>query len=292
MSERFALFGHPVAHSLSPVIHHAAYDALGLPHRYELFDVPDEAALEGAVAELRRGALRGANVTIPWKRQALALADRAERSASDVGAANVLARAADGAVVAHNTDVTALAEELEALAARPDRGLVLGAGGAALAAVAALARLGTRDIGVSARRFEAGTPEAGWPLGAELRRLGATLVPWASPSAGAFHDFAAGAGVIVQATSAGMHGAAPGSEIADVLPWERFGSGTSVYDLVYNPRETELVRRARARGLKASDGLGMLIGQAALAFELWLGVAPPRAPMWRAAEAELARRGR
>jgi len=292
VSERFVLLGHPVAHSLSAAIHQAAYAELGLSHRYELCDVPDEGALAAAVDELRGGAIRGANVTIPWKRQALALADRAEPSAADVGAANVLARAADGAVVAHNTDVAALAEEIRALAAEPGRALVLGAGGAALAAVAALARLGAREVGVSARRFEAGTPDAGWPLGAELRALGATLVPWASPRSTAFPDFAAGAGVIVQATSAGMHGAAPGGEIADVLPWERFDARTSVYDLVYNPRETELVRRARARGLKTSDGLGMLIGQAALAFELWLGVAPPRAAMWRAAEAELARRAR
>ena len=292
MSERFVLLGHPVGHSLSPVIHHAAYAELGLPHRYELFDVPDEAALAAAVAQVRKGAIRGANVTIPWKRQALALAERAEPSAASVGAANVLARAPDGAVVAHNTDVAALAEEIRALAPSPPRALVLGAGGAALAAVAALARLGTREIGVSARRFAAGTPEIGWPLGAELRQLGALLVPWAAEGSSAFADFAAGSAVIVQATSAGMHGAAPGAEIADVLPWERFGAGTSIYDLVYNPRETELVRRARARGLEASDGLGMLIGQAALAFELWLGVAPPRAPMWRAAEAELARRAR
>jgi shikimate dehydrogenase len=204
----------------------------------------------------------------------------------------VLARAPEGAVVAHNTDVGALAEEIARLVARPARALVLGAGGAALAAVAALARLGTREIGVSARRFDAATPEAGWPLGAELRRLGAELVPWASSESSAFDDFAARSTVIVQATSAGMHGAAPGAEIADVLPWDRFGAGVAVYDLVYNPRQTELVRRARARGLNASDGLGMLIGQAALAFELWLGVAPPREPMWRAAEAELARRAR
>jgi shikimate dehydrogenase len=292
VSERFALLGHPVAHSLSPAIHQAAYQALGLAHRYELLDTPDEAALAAAVAEVRRGTIRGANVTIPWKRHALALADRAEPSAADVGAANVLARAPDGSVVAHNTDVAALAEEIAALALRPARALVLGAGGAALAAVAALGRLGTREIGVSARRFAAGTPEAGWPLSAELGRLGAVLVPWASPGSAAFQDFATRSQVIVQATSAGMHGAAPGGEIADVLPWDRLDLGTAVYDLVYNPRQTELVRRARARGFKASDGLGMLIGQAALAFELWLGVAPPRDAMWRAAEAELARRAR
>jgi shikimate dehydrogenase len=290
VSERFVLFGHPVAHSLSPVIHGAAYRELSLDHRYELWDLPDEAALARAFGELRSGAIRGANVTIPWKRQALALADRADPSAGDVGAANVLARDDDGAIVAYNTDVPALAGELRALAPAPATGLVLGSGGAALAAVAALKLLGAREVGVSARRFLAGTPESSWPAAAEFARLGARLVPWASAGSGVFGDVAASASVIVQATSAGMHGAAPGSEIADVLPWERLSRGSVVYDLVYNPRETELVRRARARGFAASDGLGMLIGQAALAFERWLGVTPPRAAMWRAAEAELARR--
>ena len=292
MSERFVLLGHPVAHSLSPAIHGAAYRELGLAHRYELYDVPDEAQLAVAVDEVRRGAIRGANVTIPWKRHALALADRAEPSAADVGAANVLARDEQGRVVAHNTDVAALAEELGALATRPRTALVLGSGGASLAAVAALARLGVGSIGVSARRFDARTPEASWPLAAPLGKLGARLVPWAAAPSSAFADFAAASDVIVQATSAGMHGAAPGSEIADVLPWQRFQPGTVFYDLVYSPRDTELVRRARDRGFMASDGLGMLIGQAALAFELWLGVAPPREPMWRAAEAELERRSR
>jgi shikimate dehydrogenase len=292
VSERFVLLGHPVAHSLSPAIHGAAYRELGLSHRYELYDVPDEAALAAAVDEVRRGAIRGANVTIPWKRHALALADRAEPSAADVGAANVLARDAQGHVVAHNTDVSALVGEIGALMAQPRAALVLGSGGASLAAVAALSRLGVGTIGVSARRFDAGAAEASWPLAAPLGKLGARLVPWPAAGQHAFEDFAAGADVIVQATSAGMHGAAPGAEIADVLPWQRFRAGTVFYDLVYSPRDTELVRRARDRGFMASDGLGMLIGQAALAFELWLGVAPPRESMWRAAEAELLRRGR
>lgn len=292
MSERFVLLGHPVGHSLSPVIHGAAYRELGLPHRYELYDVPDEASLAVAVDEVRSGAIRGANVTIPWKRQALALADHAEPSAADVGAANVLARDAAGRVVAHNTDVGALVAEIGALVDAPKTALVLGSGGATLAAVAALRRLGVRDLGVSARRFELGTPEASWPLSAELGRLGARLVPWPQPGSNAFRDFASRSAVIVQATSAGMYGAAAGSEIADVVPWDELARGTVLYDLVYNPRETELVRRARSRGFHASDGLGMLIGQAALAFELWLGAAPPREPMWRAAEAELSRRNR
>jgi shikimate dehydrogenase len=289
VSLTFVLLGHPVAHSLSPAIHRAAYQELGLPHRYELVDAVDEAAFAAAVADVGAGRVAGANVTIPWKRQALALADRADPSASDVGAANVLARTTEG-VVAHNTDVAALALEIGAAVAVVSRGLVLGNGGAALAAVAALKRLGAREIGVSARRFDQREPRSAWPHAAGFERLGAVLVSWAAADGAELADFAAGAQVIVQATSAGMHGAEPGASVADVIPWQRLGAGTLAYDLVYNPAETEFLRRARARQLPAAGGLGMLVGQAALALEIWLGVRPPVDAMRRAAEAELARR--
>lgn len=289
MSLRFVLFGHPVAHSLSRAIHQAAYAALGLPHRYELVDVPDPAALRRAFDELRAGTIAGANVTIPWKREALALADRADASAAAVGAANVLVRAPNGEVIAHNTDVPALAADIAELAPAPSSGLVLGSGGATLAAVAALSRLGARTVGVSARRFDVSTDRSSWPLAAELTRLGARLLAW--PGAGLeLAVFAAATNVIVQATSAGMHGAAPGADVARVVPWSRLERGTVAYDLVYNPADTEFLREARAHGAIARGGLGMLVGQAALAVELWLGVAPPREALRRAAEAELLRR--
>jgi shikimate dehydrogenase len=170
------------------------------------------------------------------------------------------------------------------------RGLVLGSGGAALAAVAALRRAGATQIGVSARRFDARQPQSEWPKTSELLRLGAELVPWPDHDARRFGDFAAASDVIVQATSAGMHGAEPGASIADIVPWSRVPTGSLAYDLVYNPAETPFLRRARERGCLELGGLGMLVGQAALAFELWLGVAPPRAAMREAAETELARR--
>jgi len=114
-SQRFVLIGHPVAHSLSPVIHRAAYQELELSHRYELVDCPDEAAVVKVVDALRSGEIAGANVTIPWKRLALKLADMVAPSVQRVGVANVLARGADGAIVAHNTDVPALVEEFQRL---------------------------------------------------------------------------------------------------------------------------------------------------------------------------------
>jgi shikimate dehydrogenase len=87
-----------------------------------------------------------------------------------------------------------------------------------------------------------------------------------------------------------MHGAEPGALVAGVVPWDRIKTTALAYDLVYNPAETEFLGRARARGCAAVSGLGMLVGQAALAFELWLGVTPPRAAMLQAAERELSRR--
>lgn len=289
MTLRFALLGHPVAHSLSPAIHAAAYRALGLGHRYELRDVPDETELARAVASVRSGELAGANVTVPWKREALALADRAESTAADVGAANVLARDRAGAVVAHNTDVLALVEEIGALFPAPKRALVLGSGGASLAAVAALRALGTPDVGVSARKWTLELERASWPHAAELTKLGAKALPWGADG-GALAAFAQGSDVVVQATSAGMHGADPGDDVARVIPWARLRGTSVAYDLVYNPADTPFLQHARDAGLVGRGGLGMLVAQAARAFELWLGIAPPRDPMLSAARAALAAR--
>ena len=292
MSQRFVLLGHPVAHSLSPAIHQAAYRELALPHRYELIDAADETAVKAALAELKAGRIAGSNVTVPWKKVALALADRADASAADVGAANTLVRAADGAIVAHNTDVRALAEELRGLVGTVERALVVGAGGAALATVAAARLAGAREVGVTARRFSAATERSSWPGADALSRLGATPLAW--PVAGNEADelarFAAGTKLVIQATSAGMHGADPGEGVARLVPWALLPPGAGAYDLVYNPAETEFLRAASAAGVRARGGLGMLVGQAALAFEIWFGQRAPREAMQRAAEAALAAR--
>jgi shikimate 5-dehydrogenase len=121
-------------------------------------------------------------------------------------------------------------------------------------------------------------------MGFALRALGAELLPWDGTALSSVVQHSA---FVVQATSAGMKGAAPGEEINRVLPWSSVPRDAFLYDLVYNPAETPFLARARALGLRGSNGLGMLVGQAARAFSLWLGVAAPVAAMREAAERAL-----
>ena len=288
---RFVLVGHPVAHSISPEIHRAFYAAFGLPHDYEAVDCADEASLEREISRFRTGGIHGMNVTVPWKLLALELADRRHALAEQIGAANVLARDPDDAVVAYNTDVLALVDELEAGAPAAREAVVIGSGGAALAAVAACRTRGVRRISVTARRFR---PETLDQREAEkLRSLGATPLTWPVIDAAAgkaWSEAVAGASVIIQATSAGMRGGAPGETVRDLVPWRALDASVFAYDVVYNPEVTPFVAAARAAGLRAESGLGMLIGQAARAIELWLGELPPRALLEQAAGQALLRK--
>ncbi len=295
VGRRFVLIGHPVAHSLSPAIHQAAYDALGLPHRYELADCPDEAAVAEVVEALRSGEIAGANVTVPWKRLAVKLSDMAAPSAQRVAVANVLVRGAEGSVVAHNTDVPALAEEFQRLSGSVRRVLVLGNGGAAPAVIAAAQDAGADRVAITARRFTSNVPEADWPHAAEFVAHGASLLAWPSDDTRAqsrLRELLARVDLIVNCTSAGMQGGDDGQKLADLLPWEHIPQTALAYDLIYTPAETPFLRRARACGLHAENGLGMLVAQAAHAIELWLSASPPRAALMAAAQAALLARSK
>lgn len=272
---RFALFGHPVGHSVSAAMFRAAFGAEGLPHVYDLVDAPDDAALEREIERLRGGELRGANVTMPHKRAALERADEVAPSASDTGAANVLERDPRGRVVAHNTDVEALYRRLPPCTSA----LVLGVGGAALAAVRALRRRGARSVIVTSRSLTAEAPRDS--RAARLVAAGAELAPFGAPLSPV--------DVVVQATSAGVRGGSPQSrELLSLVPWSQLQDGAFAIDLVYGPAPTPFVAAAKARGLSAEDGLPMLVGQAELAFALWLGRPSPPGVMRRAALRALA----
>jgi shikimate dehydrogenase len=293
-SQRFVLIGHPVAHSLSPVIHRAAYRDLGLSHTYELADCPDQAAVAKIVDALRSGEIAGANVTIPWKRLAVTLADMATPSVQRVGVANVLVRGADGAIVAHNTDVPALAEEFQRLAGSVRRVLVIGNGGSAPAVVAAAEDAGADRVLLTARKFVPTVPESEWPHAAELVARGVSLLAWPESDARAkarLREVVARIDLIVNCTSAGMSGADDGQKLAEIVPWEHVPRRALAYDLIYNPAATPFLERASSCGLSAENGLGMLVAQAALAIELWLSASPSRSVLLAAATTELAARG-
>jgi shikimate dehydrogenase len=279
-SLRFAVIGQPIAHSKSPAMHGAAYRALGLPHTYEKI-ATTEAELGDRVAALRGGTYAGINVTVPHKTNVLALVDEIDPSARTTGAANTLVRTATGGVRAHNTDAPALVEELARLA--PERSLfrgrsalVLGSGGAARAAIFALAALGIGHVIVRARR--------------DNQELASILRDVRSPEDGreratiSFEPLASGAlapersdlAAIVQATTAGMQGApAPGDVVADAIAWSTVPRDCVVLDVVYAPPRTPILERAAEQGLANDGGIGMLARQGALAFELWLGIPAP-----------------
>ena len=288
---KFGLIGHPVAHSLSPVIHRAAYRLLGEAHEYALIDAPTEADVEQVIQALRGGELRGVNVTIPWKRQAYAMADRRSPLAERLGVANVLAQVG-GELVAHNTDALALETEFARLVTTR-RAVLLGSGGATPAVVAACQAAGIAEVYVSARRFDPQVAESAWPGAAELTRLGARLLAWPASNAVAkaeFEQHCQPAGLVVQCTSAGMQGKDSGEPVAALVPWPTLAADALAYDLVYAPLETPFLRVARAAGRRAAHGLNMLVGQAALSVEIWLGRRPPAEPLLAAALEELERR--
>lgn len=256
-------------------MHGAALRALGLPHSYEAVRASAD-ELPGVVALLREGAFDGLNVTVPHKERVLALVDALDESARVAGAANTLVRQPDGRIVAHNTDAPALAAEIARLRggaswAADARALVLGSGGAARGAVAALGvplglqEVGLREVAVRARAF---ADPARRDAFAATAPCPVVLEPW-EPSASA----EARTVVVVQATSAGMRGADPGDAVAGVVAWGSLPPDAVAIDVVYAPRDTPWLRAARARGLRADDGLGMLARQGALALGLWLAAA-------------------
>jgi shikimate dehydrogenase len=271
--KRLAVLGHPVAHSRSPAMQTAALESLGLADDwgYEAIDVEPE-AFEARVREMEDEGFVGANVTVPHKLAALALADDASAAAREIGAANTLSFA-DGRIDADNTDASGLVEAL----ATPLAGvtaLVLGAGGSARAAVWALVNEGA-EVSIWNR-----TPERAEQLAEEL---GATTVEAASGRAAA-----ASFQLIVNATTVGMAQASemPGPTLKALpIDADAVTNENVVVDLAYGSVETELVRLARERGARVVDGLEVLVHQGAASLRLWTGLEPPVEAMRIAARA-------
>jgi shikimate dehydrogenase len=237
----FRLLGQGIAYSASPAMMAAAFMALGLPHRYLIADIPPE-ALDDALAALRQPGSGGANVTTPYK---LAVAERCDELSADaalLGAVNCVVPQA-GRLLGHNTDLPALVDALRAL--RPDgvgRAVLLGGGGAGRAVEVALERTRATRVVWLMRR------DGSWGRLAE--ELGA-------------------ADLVVNATPVGT-----GSDESPI-PAGLLRPGLAVYDLVYRPSPTRLVREARAAGALAVGGAGMLLGQGWRSLELWFGRPAP-----------------
>ena len=269
------LLGSPVAHSVSPAVHNAAFQDQGADLVYLACDV-DRDSLAAAVGGLRALGAVGANVTIPHKTTVLDLADHATDRARSVGAANTLARTGAG-WRADNTDVEGFAAPLRAHAERL-RGrsaVVLGAGGAARAVVYALVRdLGLGRVTVVARRREQADTLVGDLVGG-----GAGLRVSTPPDAGsAVRD----AALVVNATPLGMgDGRTPWPDDTD------FHDGQIVYDLVYRPARTPFLNAAAERGAATIGGLPMLLAQAAGSYRQWTGLDMPMDVAERAAREAL-----
>ena len=254
--------GRPVAHSLSPILHNAWLAAAGIDGVYVPF-APDALGLERLANGLRGGAIRGLNVTLPFKEAALAVADEASALARRAAAANLLIFDRNGKILADNTDGAGL---LGAFAVQaPDWDVrngpvtVLGAGGAARGAIAALLDAGAPKVWVLNRTLDRATALA--------EALGDKVFPLPlSHAVSALEHCTA----VINATSAGLAG-----EGALNLPLERTHASTVVMDMVYKPLETPFLAQARALGRTTVDGLEMLIQQAIPSFEAFFGQPPP-----------------
>ena len=253
--------GRPVRQSLSPLIHNAWLAGADIDGVYVALS-PAETGFAALVDGFRGGVVRGLNVTLPFKTEALALADQASDAARAAGAANLLIFREDDEVIADNTDGVGLLSALQDQAGfAPSDGpiLVLGAGGAAQGAIAALLAAGAREIRLVNRTR------------AKAEALAAFFGPKVTVSGWeGLAEAQSGAAALINATSLGLAGGAA-LEI-DLVSLPR---AAVVLDMVYKPLETPLLAQARAQGLRTADGLAMLIGQAAPSFEAFFGRPPP-----------------
>ena len=271
------VIGYPLSHSISPPVHQAALDHLGIDARFEVWEtLPSD--LPALIERMRTPGFMGASVTIPHKETVAALMDELSPVAAAIGAVNCIAYAG-GRMVGHNTDAGGFITALSRCAGFGAKGrsvLLIGAGGAAKAIGHALLGEGAASLTIANRtraRAEALAADlSGGAVAASLER---------SDLAGP----AAGADLIVNSTSVGM---SSGERAGDCpIEPELIPAGALVSDIVYSPPETPLMRAARARGARVLGGLPMLIYQGAAAFELWTGRDAPVDVMMAAGERAL-----
>lgn len=266
------VIGDPVRHSLSPVLHNAAYEAMGVDWTYVAFEVRD-GGTKDALEAMRTLGLAGLSVTMPHKTAAAHACDELTDDAATLVSVNTVTAGTDGRLEGSSTDGEGFLRSLADAGVDPKgrRVLLLGAGGAARAVALALGRAGA-ELRVCARNSAAAAETAGLGRG--------TVEPWDDRHAQALLSH-----IVVNATPIGMAGRDPDGIPIDP---EQIEPTQTYVDLVYHPLETNLLRVVRERHGTPVDGLGMLVHQAALQVERWTGLAAPVDTMRAAAKAALA----
>lgn len=293
---RLGLVGYPLGHSLSPLLHMAGLAAYQAQGEYKLYPVPPSPAglseLKDLLKEVRDGKMQGFNITIPYKQALLPYLDDLTPAAGAIGAVNTI-YVSQGRLVGDNTDAPGFHSDLHARLSGVDKcnqALVLGAGGSARAVVHALLQDG-KQITIAARRLAQAEnlidslhkADTGLPSGEEFRSRVRSTPQTIGLSLEGVSSYLSQKAVqdgqpllIVNTTPAGMVPDTSSSPWPKGLP---IPTPAILYDLVYNPAETRLLRMARSQGIPAVNGLGMLIEQAALSFARWTGYPPPRQTM-------------
>lgn len=263
MTDRYAVIGNPIAHSKSPRLHAAFARQCGQDMQYDAILGPLD-GFRAAVEAFRQAGGRGMNVTVPFKLEALALADKLTPRAQLAQAVNTLRFDTDG-MLGDNTDGVGLVQDILRLGAAiaGQRVLILGAGGAARGAIFPLLEQKPAQLTVANRSAD------------KALALQAQFAPYGALQAASFADLAGQQfDLVINATSSGLHG----EHLP--LPSGLFAPGALAYDMVYGDSETVFLQDARALGAsRLADGLGMLVGQAAESFHLWRGVRPDTAPV-------------
>jgi len=281
MARLAGIFGYALEHSISPRFQQAAFDHCSLDVSYKAWPVAAD-SLEAEVRKLRDDGYLGANVTVPYKERIRSYLDDLDPLAKALGAVNTIVKE-DGRLVGYNTDAHGLIEALRKDGACDPKGLnilVLGAGGAARAAVFALVDAGVATLTIANRTLARAEFLAGE---FEAASAGVEAVPLEEP---VLACVCKKVDLIVNTTSMGMrHGIAEGET---PLKASTIRAQTMVYDLVYNPAETPLLTEAKAVGAKTLGGLPMLVYQGAASFELWTGRPAPIDVMFEAARGALA----
>lgn len=279
MSETAALIGYPLKHSISPFFQQSAFDHYHLDVSYELWEI-ESSGLEKAIDSLRQPSCLGANVTIPYKETVIPLLDGLEGLAADIGAVNTIVKK-DNRLIGYNTDAGGFLRSLREKGRfdpKDKKAAMLGAGGVAHAIGFVLVRAGIRSLAI----FDIDVERAR-KLASELKANGISVLE--TDKGTEFGHAISSAELLVNCTPIGMKHSP--SEGQSPLAGDLISPGSLVYDVVYNPTETTLLKEAEKRGAHVVGGLSMLVYQGAEAFELWTGRAAPVEIMFERAKEAL-----